>query len=232
MVSLQGVAEVRGEAEGIVRKGLPHGVQGGEAGVVGFVRVKGHGEEGRGAGVVVRGLVEIHALDALDVRQGIPQGLRLGVGDVRHHDLGGAVGGELRFHQVQGQLGLGVFRQAVGEVILHLHPAPGEDGEDQADDRQQEEKVPLIHDEGGKLHHEGFLFHSRHGAGAPSLGGFLRPSASGPGWAWDGDGGVGQDLHPVHGGEDLPLKIIRFSSGQHVTASFLSGRAGGAGRSP
>ena len=151
----QGVAQIRGYIQIIVAQQLLHRLQRCQTGVVVLVVGEGDGEQGGQGVVVVGGLVVVHALHALHLPDLIGQLFRLGGGHVGHHQLRRAVGDELLVHHRQRLLGLGVVRQVIGQVVLHLHPVPGDGGEDQSDNGDEENETALVHDEGGQLLHKG-----------------------------------------------------------------------------
>ena len=113
--------------------------------------------EGGDVVVVVGGVVEVHALHAVRRRDLVRDLLRPRVGDVRHHQLCRAEGGELLAHDVEALAGLRGLRQIGSEVVLHLHPVAGDDGEHQRNAHQQEHKVPLVDNKGGELRHKARL---------------------------------------------------------------------------
>lgn len=57
-------------------------------------------------------------------------------------------------HDVERLAGLGIGGEIGGQVVFHLHPAAGEDGEDQPDDDNKKDKVAFIDDEAGELEHK------------------------------------------------------------------------------
>ena len=126
-----------------------------EAGVVVLAVGEGDGVE-RGKIVVMRARLivvdALHALDRFDLRR--ERGGLLGR-DVRDHHLGCAEGGELLVHDVESLLCFGIVRQVGRQVVFDLDPAAGENGEDQQDDRQQKDEVPLVDNECGDLFHKG-----------------------------------------------------------------------------
>ena len=73
--------------------------------------------------IVVRRLVKIHGLNALQPGDGVLQTGRLAVRDVRHHYLGRAIGGELVLHNAEGLFRLGIIRQILGQIVLYVDPA-------------------------------------------------------------------------------------------------------------
>ena len=151
----QGVAQIRGYVQVIAAQQLLHRLQRCQAGIVILVVGKGDGEQGGQGVVVVGGLIIVHALHTLHLPDLSGQLLRLRRGDVGRHHLRRAVGDELLVHHGQCLLGLGVIRQVIRQVVLHLHPAAGDGGEKQADNGDQEDKAALVHDEGGQLFHKG-----------------------------------------------------------------------------
>ena len=151
---LLGIAQIRGDVEVIAAEGCLHRIQRRQAGVVILVVGEGDGEQSGHVVVVVGGLVVGQALDTLDVPELVSQLLSLGRCDVGHHYLRRAVGDELLVHDGQRLLGLRVVRQVEGQVILHLDPVTGKGGENEADDGDEKDQIPLIHDERGQLFHE------------------------------------------------------------------------------
>ena len=152
-----GIAQRGGDVNIVAGQAVLHRLQGLQTGLVLFVVVEGDVVQGGGLGVVVGGIVKgdaLHTLQLGKLRLQGPGGVQRNIGN---HHPGGAEGGELVLHHVQALPGLRLRRQVKGHVVLHLHPVPGEHGEDHADDHQKKEQVAFVHDEGGQLHHEAFV---------------------------------------------------------------------------
>ena len=147
-----GIAQVGFHIVVLGGKGILHRFQAVQALGVLFAVVEGDGIQGGNIPVVVLFLI-VDALDALDLLQLIADGLSPLPGHVFHHHLGRAVGNELLVHQIQTLPGLGMIRQIGLQIVFHRDPVPGDSGKNQADHQHQKEKIPLIHNEGGKLHH-------------------------------------------------------------------------------
>ena len=90
--------------------------------------------------------------DPNDVHQYQIEGV--GEREVGDHHARCAEGGELLVHDVERLAGLGIDGEIGGQVVFHLHPAAGEDGEDQPDDDDKKDKVAFIDDEAGELEHK------------------------------------------------------------------------------
>ena len=91
---------------------------------------------------------------ALDILQLLLQIEGVGEREVGDHHARGAEGGELLVHDIERLAGLGIGGEIGGQVVFHLHPAAGEDGEDQPDDDDKKDKVAFIDDEAGELEHK------------------------------------------------------------------------------
>ena len=150
----RGIAEGRGDVHVVAVKGGLDVVHDGLAAVVVFGIVEGDVVEGGGVGIVIPGVVKAHALHAADIRDLLGDGLRLVIRDVHQHELGRAEGGELVLHQVQALVRLRLLRQVGGQLVFYLHPAAGEDREDQPDRNDQKNQIPFVDDEAGELVHE------------------------------------------------------------------------------
>ena len=92
-------------------------------------------------------IVKIDRLHALDLLEIIEHTLRVLVGDICHHDLSRAVGGELPVHDVQRLLRLGILRQIERQIIFNLHPVAGKHGENDKNDGNQEKQIAFVYDE-------------------------------------------------------------------------------------
>ena len=159
------VAEVGVDIQIIVGEIFLHSVERVKAGVVIFAVGKGDGIE-CGEVVVVRGgLVVVHALHALDLLDLRLQRSGLLGRDVGHHDLGRAVGGELLVHDGERLLCLRATRQIIRQVAFHLDPVAGKDGENEQNNGEQKNEIPLVDDHGRQLFHKagtglfGFVTH-------------------------------------------------------------------------
>ena len=137
----------------VAGKQVLHLMQRVDADVVHLFPVKGHGVQGRCILVVVGGVVKLHRIHTVHRLDLVHQRLGLGVSDVRDHHPGRAEGGKVVVHHRQALAGLSVLTQVGGDVILHIHPAHGHNGEDQRKHIQQKNQVPLVHNERGQLFH-------------------------------------------------------------------------------
>ena len=124
------VAEVGGDIEIVAGERVLDALERVETALVVLVVVKGDGEERADVVVVLVGLVERHALHALDILQLLLQIEGVGEREVGDHHARCAEGGELLVHDVERLVGLGIGGEIGGQVVFHLHPAAGEDGED------------------------------------------------------------------------------------------------------
>ena len=124
------VAEVGGDIEIVAGERVLDALERVETALVVLVVVKGDGEERADVVVVLVGLVERHALHALDILQLLLQIEGVGEREVGDHHARCAEGGELLVHDVERLAGLGIGGEIGGQVVFHLHPAAGEDGED------------------------------------------------------------------------------------------------------
>ena len=124
------VAEVGGDIEIVAGERVLDALERVETALVVLVVVKGDGEERTDVVVVLVGLVERHALHALDTLQLLLQIKGVGEREVGDHHARCAEGGELLVHDVERLAGLGIGGEIGGQVVFHLHPAAGEDGED------------------------------------------------------------------------------------------------------
>ena len=148
------VAEVGGDIEIVAGERVLDALERVETALVVLVVVKSDGEERTDVVVVLVGLVERHALHALDILQLLLQIEGVGEREVGDHHARCAEGGELLVHDVERLAGLGIGGEIGGQVVFHLHPAAGEDGEDQPDDDDKKDKVAFIDDEAGELEHK------------------------------------------------------------------------------
>ena len=99
-----------------------------------FGAVKGHIKQGGRAGVVLSAVVKGHLGHAFDALDGGLQPQCGVVTHVGHHHPRTAVGDKVVVHDGQALPGLGGIRQIGGDVIFHLHPAAGNDAENQRKD--------------------------------------------------------------------------------------------------
>ena len=75
---------------------------------------------------MVRRLVEVHALHALDRLDLVADLLCVVVGDIGDHDLGCTKCRELLIHQIQTHSGGAAVGQILRQVVLDLDPRAGE----------------------------------------------------------------------------------------------------------
>ena len=172
----QRVSQIRIQIHVVAGEGGFYRLQRIQAGDVFFVIGEGDSVEGGEVVIVGVGVVVSDGLDALDLRQPVPEGVGLVLADVGHHDAGGAVGGELAVHDGQGLFGFGIFRQIGGQVVFHLHPVPGEQGKNQQEHGNQINQIPLVHDKRGELFHErAVVFRMRMAHGHSFLSNVIAP---------------------------------------------------------
>ena len=67
-------------------------------------------------------VVKLHGLDPIGILDSPAKLLCLLIGDILHHDIGGAEGGKFLLHQLQTLTGLGVLREIIGQTVVYLHP--------------------------------------------------------------------------------------------------------------
>ena len=108
--------------------------------------------------VIVFGVVEVHHADTFHLLQPVSQFFRLLISHIADHDTGSAVCEKLFLHQVQSLPGLRGIRQIGCQVIVDLYPVHGGNAEENQHDKNQIKSFPLIHDQGGQLHHKRFVF--------------------------------------------------------------------------
>ena len=99
-------------------------------------------------------LVKFHGLDALQPLYALFQLQGRVVGYVGHHDLRRSKGGEFPVHQIQARPGLSIVRQVFRYIVADLHPVSGERTENGQSRKNEENDIPLIHDDTGQALHE------------------------------------------------------------------------------
>ena len=79
-----------------------------------------------------------------------------------YHDLCGTKSGKILVHCHKTLTRFRVLRKIHGDIIFNLNPVHGEQTEDEGEYVQQEEQIPLIHNEDGQFFNESdglFLVH-------------------------------------------------------------------------
>lgn len=113
------VAEVGGDIEIVAGERVLDALERVETALVVLVVVKSDGEERTDVVVVLVGLVERHALHALDILQLLLQIEGVGEREVGDHHARCAEGGELLVHDVERLAGLGIGGEIGGQVVFH-----------------------------------------------------------------------------------------------------------------
>ena len=74
--------------------------------------------------------------------------------NIGDHDLGGTVGDEFLFHQIDSRPRLGRFCQISRNIVFHLDPTTGHCAKKNRDTIDQKEQHPFIYNKRCNLHHK------------------------------------------------------------------------------
>ena len=107
--------------------------------------------------VILRRVLKIQHADPVHLPNLLRKPLRLLKCHVAHHDPGSAVCDELLLHQVKPLPGLRGVRQIRGQIVVDLYLIHGKHAVENQQNKNQIESFPLIHNQGGQLHHERIL---------------------------------------------------------------------------
>ena len=154
---LQRVAHLAAEIQVIAGEIVLHPLQARLAFRVVILPDKGHVKEGGGGGVVLGAVVKFYGFHALQLAQAVLQLQGFLIGNVGHHDLGGAEGGKLPLHQVKPLPGLRIVRQVGGNIVADPDPVPGKGTEYGRGGKDEKEYIALIHNDSGHPLHKAAL---------------------------------------------------------------------------